>query len=635
MINRFRTMRLSREAWVILCLALANVAFHMLLPEYGYHRDEMYYVAIADGFSFANLDMPPGAPLYLKLFLVLFGHSLKVMHLAASVCGSLVIVFAGLIAKEFGGKTYAILFTGICLIFSGLAIFGSLYTYDGLSFVVWAGVFYLIVRMINGGDQKLWLIAGLLLGIGMMTKLTIFFLGLAVFVSLWCVSERRWLARPWIWAAAAFAFVCALPYALWQSGHGWYFLSYASVYAQRTTHKFPVLEFLWNQLLPNNVALAPVWLIGLCVLLFSRAWSRYRFFGFAYLALCISIFWLGGQFYFILPIYAVLVAAGSVWIEVRIARTATTDRPRTALKITLPAAYVLAAAVSLPFFVPLLPVDMLIRYLAPVGVTAGVKTEDSRITDLPQHVADRFGWEEMVRDIAEVYHREEGDTTGPLGVSTNNWGEASAVHVYGGQYGLPEPITGDGWFYFEAARSGKFPARFIVIGEDASQLRSLFRRVEVKKVFTNPHCRPDENNTKICYCADPRVDLRSYWRVLKRMDPRFSEVLRERGVDSAVAYVQRMRREEPGVLLYSEGQMNALGYRFLREGKPKEAILLFTLNVETFPESFNVYDSLGEALMADHRYAEAVQNYERSLAVNPANDNARQKLQELKHLAGS
>ena len=38
-------------------------------PGYGYHRDEMYYVAIADGFSFSNLDMPPGSPLYLKLFL--------------------------------------------------------------------------------------------------------------------------------------------------------------------------------------------------------------------------------------------------------------------------------------------------------------------------------------------------------------------------------------------------------------------------------------------------------------------------------------------------------------------------------------------------------------------------------------
>ena len=635
MTDRIRTMRLSPEAWVILCVAVANVLFHLVLPEYGYHRDEMYYVAIADGFSFANMDMPPGAPLYLKLFLVVFGHSLKVVHIAASVCGSLVIVFAGLIAKEFGGKTYSVLLTGICLMLSGLAIFGSLYTYDGLSFVVWAGVFYLIVRMINGGDQRLWLIAGVLLGVGMMTKLTILFLGLAIFVSLWCVRERRWFARPWIWVAAAFAVLCVIPYALWQRDHGWYFLSYASVYAGRTTHSSPVLEFLWNQLLPNNLALAPVWLAGLCVLLFARGWSRYRFFGFAYLVLCVSIFWLGGQFYFMMPIYAVLVAAGAVWIERRIANATTPEHPRRGLRIAVPVAYVLAAAVSLPFFVPLLPVDLLIRYLAPIGVTAGVKTEDRRITNLPQHVADRFGWDQMVQEVAEAYHREEGDTAGPLGISTRNWGEASAVHVYGGRYGLPEPISGDGWFYFEAARSGRFPSRFIVVGETAGQLRGLFRRVELRKVFTNPHCMPDEDNDQIFYCADPRVDLVSFWRVMKRMDPRLNEVLVKGGVDSVAAYVHRLSREDPDLLLFSEEQMNSLGYRYLRGGKVKDAITLFTLNVERFPESFNVYDSLGEALMADHRYGPAVENYERSLSINPGNDNARQKLQELKTLTGS
>ena len=49
----------------------------------------------------------------------------------------------------------------------------------------------------------------------------------------------------------------------------------------------------------------------------------------------------------------------------------------------------------LPYFVPILPVDALIAYLRPVGVTAGIKTEDSEIRDLPQHIADRFGWEEL------------------------------------------------------------------------------------------------------------------------------------------------------------------------------------------------------------------------------------------------
>ena len=163
--QRLKYLRLTPEVLIILSFALANILFHLLLPEYGYHRDELYYVAIADGFSFFNLDMPPVSPLYLKLFLVLFGHSLKVVHLAASVCGSLVIVFSCLIAKELGGRRYAMILTGTFLLFSGIVIFGSLYTYDDVSFVLWAAVLYLITRMLNGGDQRLWLLAGLLLGL--------------------------------------------------------------------------------------------------------------------------------------------------------------------------------------------------------------------------------------------------------------------------------------------------------------------------------------------------------------------------------------------------------------------------------------------------------------------------------------
>src|SRR5512140_2604401 len=113
MLQRTSRWHLSGETWVIVCLALANIAFHLVLPEYGYHRDELYYVAIADGFSFSNLDMPPGAPLYLKAFLTIFGHSLKVVHLAASVCISLAIVFACLTVQELGGKRYAMILTGI------------------------------------------------------------------------------------------------------------------------------------------------------------------------------------------------------------------------------------------------------------------------------------------------------------------------------------------------------------------------------------------------------------------------------------------------------------------------------------------------------------------------------------------
>lgn len=632
MLQRLTRLRLTPESLLIAGFACANILFHLILPEYGYHRDEMYYVAIADGFSFANLDMPPVAPLYLKLFLSLFGHSVKVVHLAASVCGAVVIVFGCLIAKEFGGKRYAIILTGTFLLWSGLVIFGSLYTYDDASFVLWAAVLYLIAKMLNGSDQRLWLVVGLLMGIGMLTKLTILFLGLAIFLSLWIIRERTWYKRPWIWLGAALALLCALPYVFWQWEHGWYFLTYASSYAGRTTHASPMLEFLWNQLLPNNLFLLPIWLIGLVMLLFSRQWTVYRFFGFCYLILCVTLFYLGGQFYFMIPIYCVLVAAGSVRFEQWVEGHSNAERPRVASKIAIPLFYALVSMLALPLFVPVLPVELLVPYVRPLGVDAGVKTQDRRIAALPPHIADRFGWEEMARDVSAVYHQAQRNSMDTVGITAGNWGEASALHVYREQFGLPEPISRDGWYYFDALQRHTFRGSYVAIGISHSQLLSVFEHVELKAVFTNPHCMPEETNNAIYFCTGPRLDLRRYWVVSWKMDPKFKDILRGEGADQAVEYYHRQLKQDTTTILFTEQQINVLGYEYLNHQKVKEAIKLFRLNIEVHPTSFNVYDSFAEALMADHQYILAMENYERSVEMNPENVNGRKKLQELKAL---
>ncbi|HTY59459.1 MAG TPA: hypothetical protein VMF59_11615, partial [Bacteroidota bacterium] len=153
--------------------------------------------------------------------------------------------------------------------------------------------------------------------------------------------------------------------------------------------------------------------------------------------------------------------------------------------------------------------------------------------------------------------------------------------------------------------------------------------------FTNPHCMPDENNNSIYYCTGPKYDLRRYWIVVYRMDPGFTDALKRGGVDSAVAYYYQRKTQDPGVILFTEQQMNSLGYSYLSRKQAKEAIALFRLNVEAYPGSFNVYDSLGEALMADGQYSLSVQNYERSLELNPGNDNGRRKLEELNKIMSS
>jgi hypothetical protein len=80
----------------------------------------------------------------------------------------------------------------------------------------------------------------------------------------------------------------------------------------------------------------------------------------------------------------------------------------------------------------------------------------------------------------------------------------------------------------------------------------------------------------------------------------------------------------------TEKDMNDLGYKYLNDSKTEEALMVFGLNVETFPQSWNVYDSYGEALMKKGDTVKAVKNYERSLELNPGNENGKKMLEKLR-----
>ncbi len=79
-----------------------------------------------------------------------------------------------------------------------------------------------------------------------------------------------------------------------------------------------------------------------------------------------------------------------------------------------------------------------------------------------------------------------------------------------------------------------------------------------------------------------------------------------------------------------ENDLNNVGYKLLGQEKIKDAIEIFKMNVKMYPESSNVYDSLGEAYMKDDNKELAIKNYEKSLELDPKNDNTKKMIEELK-----
>lgn len=101
------------------------------------------------------------------------------------------------------------------------------------------------------------------------------------------------------------------------------------------------------------------------------------------------------------------------------------------------------------------------------------------------------------------------------------------------------------------------------------------------------------------------------------------------GIDQAAKQYHELKATAPSTYDFDENEVNSLGYQLLQADKYKQAIRIFQLNVETYPQSGNTWDSLAEAYMDDGDKAQAIANYQRSLRINPRNVNAVKMLHKL------
>jgi Flp pilus assembly protein TadD len=101
------------------------------------------------------------------------------------------------------------------------------------------------------------------------------------------------------------------------------------------------------------------------------------------------------------------------------------------------------------------------------------------------------------------------------------------------------------------------------------------------------------------------------------------------GIDQAVKQYHDLKAVTPTTYDFDESELNGLGYQLIRAKNFKDAIRIFQLNVEAYPHSSNVYDSLGEAYMDDGDKTQAIANYQKSLQLNPKNRGAVAMLKKL------
>lgn len=120
-----------------------------------------------------------------------------------------------------------------------------------------------------------------------------------------------------------------------------------------------------------------------------------------------------------------------------------------------------------------------------------------------------------------------------------------------------------------------------------------------------------------------QLTLAAFWE-------RLAAVRSTEGVDAMRTFYREWKSNPGTAGVYTEIEVNAYGYALLNGGDLDGALALFELNTESYPNSFNTWDSFAEALAAAGRTDEAIEHYEKSLELNPGNDNARERLAALR-----
>src|SRR5215203_923471 len=279
---------------LLFLLALVKLLVHLLTAgNYGYFRDELYYIAASEHLSLGYVDFPPFVALTTALARATLGDSLL------ALAGAAVVVLAGLMARELGGGCFAQGLAALAvLVAPDFLVFGTWLSMDAFDQLWWVLASYVLVLIFKRERPRLWLLFGLVVGLGLLTKVTVLYFGLAVLFALLLTPARGQLRTRWPWLGGVIAFAFLAPYALWNASKGWPTLDFWGEYGSKVAPTSPV-GFVVQQVLTMNPGTLPVWCAGLYYYFFFREGKPFRPLGWIYVLLFALFLVTDAKFYFL------------------------------------------------------------------------------------------------------------------------------------------------------------------------------------------------------------------------------------------------------------------------------------------------------------------------------------------------
>src|ERR1044072_389264 len=307
----------SSQRWVYV-IALGYFTLHLLTStRYGYFRDALYYLACSEHLAFGYVDQPPLIAVLGWFARHTLGTSLPALLFWPALAGALRIILTAVFARELGAGKFGTSLAAALAATPGVWwVIDHQFAMNSLEPLLWGGLAYVVLRLINTANPKLWVAFGAIAGVGLLNKYSIVFFAAAVLAGLLLTRQRKLLFTPWILAGGALALVIFSPNLIWNIQHHWPFLELMQNI--RATGKDVILSpgmYLVQQVLMLNPVSFPFWFGGLLFYFFSRDAKNYRNFGWTFVITILAFMITHGKDYYSAPAYVMLFAAGGVATE--------------------------------------------------------------------------------------------------------------------------------------------------------------------------------------------------------------------------------------------------------------------------------------------------------------------------------
>lgn len=500
-----RSNRWTSGPAIVLYLAAFKLVLQLLVAQrYGYMQDELYFIACSDHLHWGYVDHPPLIVFITKAVRALTGDSLLSLRFLPAIAGAALAWMTGALTRTLGGGRFAQALAALGIIAVPMYLtFHYILSMNAFEPLFWTGLAYVVLVAVTRDRERLFLWVGVIVGLGMLNKYSMLVFATALLLGLLLTPYRN-LHAGWLWKGTVVGFLIFLPHLLWAVHNHFPFIQWQhNIHANEWIHE-SAGAFLIHQVSLTGMA-SLLWMSGMVFFFFTAAGKPYRFLGWAFVITLGIFFAMHGRNYYPIPAYPMAIASGAVALEQE------TGKPSRVLIV----AAILAGTVFLaPMYIPILPIDSLLRYQSATGMEVPHWSADTLSSPLSLYIVDQFGWQKLAATAANVYGKLPAEERHQAAIFTRTYAQASAIDFFGKQYGLPKAISGHLSYYLWGP--GKDTSDVVIfVGYPFESVASVCENAKVGANMQDPYAYPRDMNQPIVVCRGFKINLQTQWSRLR------------------------------------------------------------------------------------------------------------------------